>query len=310
MATKIALLASILFLAISCTKEVKIDLPEFEQKLVVDGQIRPGIPPIVILSKSQDLYASTSLEAIQGNYVTNAQVSVSDGITSVPLDLICADSLPPQFLDFVANVLGVTAGNIANGNFCAFSTMNTAMFGVIGKTYTLNIKYEDKTYTSTTTLMPPPEISSAYYEFNGKYTDRGYAWIKIKDDASTYNSYFLKEKSLVNDLRFHTMTGPAFDDEFFNGLEFKFGIYNVASTHDDNVPEDMRGYFKVGDTVVVELSSMDLKVYQFNLQKYMQVDNGGNPFAMPANIPTNIEGGALGVWAGYTSIYDTIPCYP
>lgn len=295
---------------VQCTKEVKIDLPKFDQKLVVDGQIRPGIPPIVILSKSQDLYASTSLDAIQNNYVTNAEVSVSDGATTVQLDLICADSLPPQFLDFVANVLGVTAGNVANANFCAFSTMNSAMFGVVGKTYNLTIKYENKTYTSSTTLMPPPEISSSFYKFNGEYTDRGYAWIKIKDDPNNYNTYFLREKSLVNDLRFHTMTGPAFDDEFFNGLEFKFGIYNVASTQNDNVPDDMKGYFEVGDTVVVELSSMDLKVYQYNLQKYMQVDNGGNPFAMPANIPSNIEGGALGVWAGYTPIYDTIPCSP
>ena len=47
----------------SCVKDVKIDLPQYEQKLVIDGRIETGQPPLVILSKTQDLYSETSLEA-------------------------------------------------------------------------------------------------------------------------------------------------------------------------------------------------------------------------------------------------------
>jgi hypothetical protein len=310
MKTQIGCICMLAFFVVRCTKEVKIKLPTFEQKLVVDGQIRPGIPPIIILSKSQDLYASTSLDAIQNNYVTDAVCIVSNGTVSDTLDLLCSDSLPPQFQDYLANVLNVTAGNVAQANFCAFSTLNTALFGEIGKTYTLTILYNGKTYTSSTTLMPQPIVSSTFYKNNGQYSDRGYAWIVIKDDPNAYNTYFLRVKSQKDNLRFHTINGPAFDDAFFNGLEFKLGVYNAGSYDIDSLSDDEKGYFFIGDTAIIELSSMDNNVYQFNLQKYTQVDNGGNPFAMPSNIPSNIVGGALGVFAGYTPLYDTIPCYP
>jgi hypothetical protein len=34
----------------------------------------------------------------------------------------------------------------------------------------------------------------------------------------------------------------------------------------------------------------------------------GNPFASPTMIPTNIVGGAQGVWAGYSPHFDTLIC--
>ena len=45
-------------------------------------------------------------------------------------------------------------------------------------------------------------------------------------------------------------------------------------------------------------------------KKYVQLTTAGNPFATPTNIPTNIAGGALGVWAGYSTSYDTLYCVP
>ena len=38
--------------------------------------------------------------------------------------------------------------------------------------------------------------------------------------------------------------------------------------------------------------------------------NRGNPFAAPINIPSNITGGALGLWAGYSPTLDTLICQP
>jgi hypothetical protein len=40
------------------------------------------------------------------------------------------------------------------------------------------------------------------------------------------------------------------------------------------------------------------------------MQTGGNPFASPTNIQTNIKGGALGVWAGFSTFYDTLICVP
>ena len=65
-----------------------------------------------------------------------------------------------------------------------------------------------------------------------------------------------------------------------------------------------------GDTVVIKSSKMDLQVYEYLEKKYLQLQTAGNPFATPTNIPNNISGGALGIWAGFSPTYDTLVCQP
>ena len=93
-------------------------------------------------------------------------------------------------------------------------------------------------------------------------------------------------------------------------MKFDFGFGNKGSFDDESIPSEFRGYFKTGDTVVIKISSLDYQAYNFMKIKYVQDSNGGNPFAAPANAPTNIVGGALGVWAGYSPKFDTLACYP
>jgi len=38
------------------------------------------------------------------------------------------------------------------------------------------------------------------------------------------------------------------------------------------------------------------------------MQTSSNPFSTPVNIPTNVSGGALGIWAGYSPWYDTLYC--
>lgn len=301
----------------SCEKEVKLELPQFEQKLVVDGRIEVGMPPIVVLTKSQDLYAPTDFEALQNNFVKNAVVTVTNGANSIVLDEFCANDLPPEVIPFVAEALGVDEETLANFNFCAYSTFDSNWFGQVGITYGLTIETEGKTYASSTTIMPPPVIDSSFFRLQGTYQEHGYGWMVIDDNPSVYNTYFLQmrrihlnSQGVPADGRFLPAFNPVFDDVFFNGLKFEFGYGNRGSYRDDDIPSEFKGYFKTGDTVVVKLSSMDLPVFQFMRMKYVQDSNGGNPFASPANAPSNITGGALGVWAGFSAVYDTLACFP
>ena len=72
--------------------------------------------------------------------------------------------------------------------------------------------------------------------------------------------------------------------------------------------EDARGYYALGDTIVIKFSTLGQREYQFYDKKYNQIYSAGNPFATPVNIPTNISGGALGIWAGFSPSYDTLVC--
>lgn len=312
----ILIIAALIFLS-GCEKEVKLELPEFEQKMVVDGRIEVGMPPIVVLTRSQDLYAPTDFEALQSNFVKNALVTVSNGSNSIVLEEFCANDLPPEALPFIAEALGVDVTTLANFNFCAYSTFDTNWLGQVGETYGLTIESEGSTYTASTTIVQPPAIDSAYFKLNGTLTAHGFGWIVIDDNPSIYNTYFLQirrihknSQGLPADGRFLAAFGPVFDDVFFNGLKFDYGFGNRGSYNDPDIANEFKGYFEIGDTVVVKLSSIDIPVFQFLRMKYTQDSNGGNPFASPANAPSNVSGGALGVWAGFSPIFDTIACYP
>jgi hypothetical protein len=99
---------------------------------------------------------------------------------------------------------------------------------------------------------------------------------------------------------------PFFNDQFFNGLTFDFETQNPIE--DPTIPSQYRGYFHLGDTLILKMSKLGRKEYSFFDKKFNQIYSAGSPFATPLNVPTNITGGAMGVWVGYSPWYDTIIC--
>src|SRR5690606_10410340 len=66
--------------------------------------------------------------------------------------------------------------------------------------------------------------------------------------------------------------------------------------------------FQLGDSVEVELQSIDKNVFKFyQTMSAVASEAAGGPFsATPANPESNIKGGALGVFGAYTSSRKTI----
>jgi hypothetical protein len=119
------------------------------------------------------------------------------------------------------------------------------------------------------------------------------------------------EAKYLNQGAFTKPFGPYFNDQFFNGLSFEFTAYNPMSFMDSAMASSPdAGYYHLGDTIVYRLSKMGKKEFQFFDKKINQVFSAGSPFATPINVPTNISGGALGVWVGYSPWYDTVICTP
>ena len=301
----------------SCSKEVKIDIPGYEEKLVIDGKIETGLPPIVLLSKTQDIYAPTNLESFLNGFQSGAVVTVSNGDTTVVLDEICSDNLPPGTEQIAADLFGVPVSELPNYHLCAYTSFNTAIWGEVGKTYTLNVLFEGKTYSSSTTILPPTPLDSLYWK-QDQDPDPGYgfSFAQLSDPSIAGDNYMweVKRINLVNgepkDANFNKTYSPVFNDEFFNGQTFEFYYENPMSWGDTDVSDKNKGYYKIGDSVVVKFSKMDKPVYDFWESKILQIQNGGNPFASPTTIPTNISGGAIGVWAGFSPWYDTLVCAP
>ncbi len=306
----------ILFFLTACTKEVIIDIPGYKEQLVIDGRIEQGSPPFVLLSRSKDIYAPTDLQSYLNSFVKGAIVKVSNGTKTVVLDEICSDNLPPGSETLLENLFGIPAEELANFNFCAYTSFDPEIWGEIGKTYTLTVEVEGKIYDSKTEIVPTVHFNNVFWKTDSGLSEYGFGWANFSDPPNVFNGYFMEVKRInlidgkEKDDLYVPVFNPANNDEFFDGTTFDFGYDNPQSYGDNTVPSEFKGYYKLGDTVAIRFSNLDRNAHRFLYDKYIQLSNGGNPFAVPTNVRTNINGGALGAWLGYSVSWDTLICAP
>lgn len=272
----------------ACTKDITVDLPEANPKLVIEGGIEPGGNPWVIISKSVGYFDPVDSATLANNIVTNATVIVSDGTSTDTLQL----TFDPNY----------TIPLVYKGN---------SIVGQVGRTYSLTITTPDgKSASSTTTIPNPVPLDSLWFEVETNQTGQdslGFAWAHMTEPAGMGQGYRWFAKRLHKDNTFVPPFGSAFDDKFIDGKSFDFaysrGSVPGSSATDDNNNE--RGYFKVGDTIVVKFCAIGQKEVDFFRTYEIEVSNNGNPFAAPGVIKSNISNG-LGVWCGYGVALDTI----
>lgn len=292
-----------------------IDIPSHEEKLVVDGRIETDGFPVVLLSKSNDIYGETDANQVLQNFESGAIVTVSDGVNEVTLNEICSNNLPPAIAEAFASFFGVEENELGNFDLCLYTTTDPVIKGEVGKSYTLNISHEGKNYDASTTLLPPVHLDSIYWKEDPDNLDNGFCWATLSDPAGQDDAYYWEAKRIhVNsegdptDELFQNTFNPAIKDDFFDGLTFDFAYENPQGFTDEALAENERGYYQRKDSVVVKFSKIDLDVYDFMEKKYNQLQTGGSPFATPLNLPSNVSNGARGVWAGYSTTYDTLYC--
>jgi hypothetical protein len=307
-------LFSLIFLLGACTKEVEVEIPGYQEQLVIDGSISTGQPAIVLISTSENIYSPTNLEAYLNGFVSGATVVVTDGMITDTLVEICTDNLPPGTEDLAAAFFGISPDELVNLNLCGY--FSTVITGEVGKTYNLEVSVGDQSFSSVTAIYETTALDSLYWKPEGSLTNHGWSWATLSDPAGSYDAYMWEVQRLnllpdgSQDPLWYKTFNPFFDDLVFDGLTFDFAYENPINFFDETVNEDYRGYFEQGDTIIVKLSKLGRDEFNFYQKKYNQMYTSGNPFATPTNIPSNIEGGALGVWAGFSPWIDTLICQP
>lgn len=281
---KSLLLIGVLLL-FSCEKNITVDLPVTEQKIVVEGYIETGEKAIVTLTKTSAFFAPVDSASLFSYLIwgSSAIVTVSDGTISEQLSPVIDTN---QYIPLVYKSQTLT--------------------GQEGKTYTLTVVVDGKTLTAVTTIPHAVALDSVWYKEQEGRDSLGFAWAHLTDPDSLGNCYRWFAKRIGKDKRFLAPIGSVFEDKFINGKSFDFA-YNRGSepnTFDDE-DENSRGYFSLGDTIAIKFCTIDRTHFDFWRIEEVQVSNNGNPFAAPAPIPTNINGG-IGIWGGYAATYDTI----
>ena len=298
------------FLIFSCEKEITIDLPANIAKVVVEGTIEIGKPPLVQLTKTSNVFETIDLTNFDKILINDANVFVND----ILLEKICSSAIPDSLLESVSELTGIPIALLTSIDYCVYTSTNPLLIGQAEGIYNLRVEYKEEVITASTHIPAPIPLDSAWFEYYANRDSLGYIRAQLTDPNALGNAYrwFSKRinkyaSGIVKDPYFIAPFGSSFNDEFFNGTTFELG-YLRGLEPNSNKPDDLNDekfLYKIGDTVVVKYCSIPLESYKFFRTFENQIGNTGSPFASPTNIVSNVEGG-LGIWTGYGATYDTV----
>jgi len=155
--------------------------------------------------------------------------------------------------------------------------------GTPGQTYKLEVLADGKLYTASST-MPLPVIPDSV----------GFKKLSFFGDANIYPTVYYKDPSGVqNQYRYlvkinnKSQADIVFEDRFNDGN----AISDLIIYDGDDI--------KKGDTITIEMQSIDRNVFKYYFAISQIGGNGGPPVA-PANPNSNISNGALGIFSAHT----------
>lgn len=288
-----------IFLFWGCTKEIDIEIEDADIRVVIEGIIENDEYPWVVITRSSGYFEPVDSTTIINMGVFDAEVIVSDG----------------QLTDTLVFT-------ISPYNMPFYRYVGTKFRGEVGKTYSLEVNLEGKSYTANTTIPQVVTIDSVIFkeEFDvvedGVPVDSvGYLWFYFQDPDTLGNYYRIFSKTLGKDSVFVHPMASVTDDKNVNGEYIEYPIYrgwnpNLTKEQREEEKEKLghtpRWAFVRGETVIFKFCCMDAEHYEFWRTIEVQNSSDGNPFASPSSVYTNIEGGALGVWGGYGAYRYTV----
>lgn len=301
------LLASVAL--VSCEVPIDVTLPEAEPLLVVEGRIEPGMPPVVLLSRSQDYFAPVDAGLLGSLYAGNGTVTLTvDGEPHV-LDALCADALGPDQLLLASALLGIPLETLILSNLCAYTDLS--LTGEMGRTYSLTAILDGDTAHAVSKLNPPVPLDSLWFEVPGNTDSLGFVYGNFSDPDSLGNAYRWSAMRIGVDPGLLYPPRSTVNDVLFNGLSFEFSQFRPvtgADFEEDANPDEI-GFYKTGDTVLIRWDHIDRGAYEAITSMEEQLQSQGSPFSNPSDVATNIQGG-LGLWVAYSPFVDTLICIP
>ncbi|TVQ07548.1 MAG: DUF4249 domain-containing protein [Bacteroidetes bacterium] len=158
--------------------------------------------------------------------------------------------------------------------------------GEIGVTYTLAIDYDGRTYKASSTMKRVPEIDSLSYRWDNQ--KGSYRILLFGQEPEGRGDNYMWHLYKNNKHVTHTVDKVQIaNDEFFDGNYIK-GFEVDWWAHDFD--------FQKGDTVTVAMHSITGEAFDFFMGVFTESTNGQMGSRPPANIPSNVSQGALGLF--------------
>ncbi|MBK7883629.1 MAG: DUF4249 domain-containing protein [Chitinophagaceae bacterium] len=280
----------IFFIFSGCEKDINFNLKNADNVLVVDAEIENDKYPTVVLTKSLDFFSTINPQLLEGSFVHNADVKISDGILTHTLKEV-AVALPGGYTAYIYTI--------------DENNMQTAFMGELNKLYNLKITSEGKEYTSTTQIPALAVVpDSIWFKPAPQNPDTNTRVMmgKVTDPVGlgNYGRYFTKK----NNEPYLPGESSVFDDAVVDGKTYTVQV--TPGIDRNNPPEADSNFFKKGDVVTVKFCNINKATYTFWSTWEFAYESIGNPFSQPNKVIGNISNGALGAFSGYAAWYKTI----
>lgn len=275
---------------IACEKTISFSVDRQNPKLVVDGSIETGRPPVIFLTNSLDYFSKISPDILANSFVRNAVVTLSNGSFSHRLKEY-GKATPAGTLYYYT---------------IDSSSLATAIWGEPGKTYSLDIAVGDKHFLSTTTIpVLTKTVDSLWWKPSPNNPDTNKVVLMARvTDPKGYGNY-VRFFTAVNGGPFFPGLNSVFDDQIVDGTTYDI---EVEKGVDRNADIDFQTYsfFDRGDTVALKFTNIDKATFDFWRTMEYNYSSIGSPFSSPTKVLGNISNGALGYFGGYSTEYKTL----
>jgi hypothetical protein len=160
-------------------------------------------------------------------------------------------------------------------------------YATAGRTYTLSVTTGGQTYKASSTMPDDVVMDSITTSKNilDKKDNKRMMTVYFNDPAGVKNQY--RFVMYVNGVQVKTIF--AFDDQFIDG---KYVTLDLQQNETDIFP---------GDTVRIEMQSIDRPVYTYWFTLEQQQGNNPGGAVAPSNPPTNITPATLGYFSAHTT---------
>ena len=247
-------------------KEIDIDLPAYESRLVVECYLEPGEPFSLLITRSSgyfDPFPTDDGQFLENLLVDGAEVTISYKNTIYELE----NQL--FFNNFTNKLFNYKAIQDVPLDYESDFELNI-------------ITAEGETITGTTRLLPPIPIDSVVIEFEeGDTMARALTYFTDIPNEDNYFRRMLHKNSVLDSLPIQDFTT------------------------DDRIVEDVVVFgssftFQEGDRAINTLYHIDRAYYDFLESLRIAVNSNGNPFGQPSPIISNLNGtaNAIGIFTG------------
>ncbi len=241
----------------ACEDIIDVELKDAEHQIVIDAKLYDNSfqGTIINISESMDYFGSFEYKTVSG-----AQVRILD--------------------ENGTELTKVEETQENSGNY------RSSFFGKAGHSYTLDVQYNNKTYTATAEMKSAIKIDTLYADTVPvfPYQEPGPYFLHCLTTNPVNQRDYMQFVLYINMKPMQTFY--LYDDLLSDGNTLDYKYFEETP-----LP---------GDTVIVELRTMDKILYDYTYALSLaSADGAGGPPTTPFNPESNISGGALGYFGVY-----------